>query len=88
MQSRLCRPRAGQQSLYHAQRCLDLCQEYGVESFVVAPPTRPLPGPMPCWATWTQLRAERNLSYGAAIDLDDGDRAVIESDLSTLPIPG
>jgi hypothetical protein len=31
-------------------------------------------------------RAERNLSYTAAIDLDDDDRAVIEGDLATLPI--
>jgi hypothetical protein len=31
-------------------------------------------------------RTERNLSYTAAIDLDDDDRAVIEGDLATLPI--
>jgi hypothetical protein len=31
-------------------------------------------------------RAERNLSYAAAIDLDDDDRGVIEGDLATLPI--
>ena len=31
-------------------------------------------------------RAERNLSYGAAIDLDDDDRGVIEADLATLPL--
>jgi hypothetical protein len=31
-------------------------------------------------------RAARNASYGVAVDLDDDDRGVIESDLATLPI--
>lgn len=76
----------GDQALYHAQRCLDLCQEYGIESFVVASAHEALARAYAVRGEMDAARAERNLSYGAAVDLDDDDRAVIESDLSTLPI--
>jgi hypothetical protein len=76
------------QALYHAQRCLDICLEFGIESFVVASAHEALARAYAVSGQFEAARAERNASYAAAIDLDDDDRSVIEADLSTLPIPG
>ncbi len=77
----------GDQSLYHAQRCLDICVEFDIESFVVASAHEALARAHAVRGEYDAARAERNLSYGAAVDLDDDDRAVIEADLATLPHP-
>jgi hypothetical protein len=51
-----------------------VCEEFDIGSFV------------PASAHEALARAERNLAYGVAIDLDDDDRGVIEGDLATLPL--
>ena len=76
----------GDQSLYHAQRCLAVCEEYEIGSFVPASAHEALARAHAVRGDMDAARAERNLSYGAAIDLDDDDRGVIEADLATLPI--
>lgn len=76
----------GDQSLYHAQRCLTVCEEYEVVSFVPASAHEGLARAHAVRGDMEAARAERNLSYGAAIDLDDDDRGVIEADLATLPL--
>lgn len=76
----------GEQSLYHAQRCLAVCDEYEVVSFVPASAHEALARAHAVRGDMSAARAERNLSYAAAIDLDDDDRGVIEADLATLPI--
>ena len=77
----------GDQAMYHAERCLAVCDEYDVGSFVPASAHEALARAHAVRGDMDAARAERNLSYGAAIDLDDDDRGVIEGDLATLPIP-
>ena len=76
----------GDQALYHAQRCLAVCEEFEVVSFVPASAHEALARAHAVRGDMETARAERNLSYGAAIDLDDDDRGVIEADLATLPL--
>ncbi len=76
----------GDQSLYHAQRCLDLCEENGIDAFVAASAHEALARAHAVRGDMAAARVERNLSYGVAVDLDDDDRGVIEGDLATLPI--
>jgi hypothetical protein len=76
----------GDQSLYHAQRCLAVCEEYEIGSFVPASAHEALARAHAVRGDMEAARAERNLAYGAAIDLDDDDRGVIEADLATVPI--
>lgn len=76
----------GDQALYHALRCLAICDEYEVSSFVRASAHEALARAHAVRGEPEAARVERNLSYGAAIDLDDDDRGVIEADLATLPI--
>jgi hypothetical protein len=76
----------GDQSLYHAQRCLAVCEEYEIGSFVPASAHEALARAHAVRGDMDAARAERNLAYGAAIDLDDDDRGVIEADLATVPI--
>lgn len=78
----------GDQALYHAQRCLDLCTEHGIESFVPASAHEALARAYAVQGDFDAARAERELSYQIAVNLDDDDdRAVIEADLATLPLP-
>ena len=76
----------GDQSLYHAQRCLAVCEEFDIGSFVPASAHEALARAHAVRGDMDAARAERNLAYGAAIDLDDDDRGVIEGDLATLPL--
>ena len=77
----------GDQALFHAQRCLDLCDENGVESFVPASAHEALARAHAVRGDMEAARVERNLAYALAVELDDADdRAVIEADLATLPL--
>ncbi len=76
----------GEQSLFHGQRARDICAEHEVGSFVPASAHEAIARAYCVMGDMDSARAERNLSYAAAIDLDDDDRAVIEGDLATLPI--
>ena len=77
----------GDQALFHAQRCLDLCDENGVESFVPASAHEALARAHAVRGDIEAARVERNLAYALAVELDDDDdRAVIEADLATLPL--
>jgi hypothetical protein len=77
----------GEQSLYHAQRCLDICEEHGIESFVPASAHEALARAYAVLGDLDAARRERDLSYALAVNLeDDDDRAVIEADLATLPL--
>ena len=76
----------GEPALYHAQRCLSICEEYGMGNFVPASAHEALARAHAVRGDMEKARIERNLSYAAAIDLDDDDRGVIEADLATLPI--
>ena len=78
----------GEPALYHAQRCLSICEEYGMGNFVPASAHEALARAHAVRGDMEKARIERNLSYAAAIDLDDDDRGVIEADLATLPIEG
>lgn len=76
----------GDQALFHAGRCLAICDQYGVDDFVASSAHEALARAHAVRGDMDAARAERNLSYGIAVDLDDDDRGVIESDLATLPI--
>ena len=76
----------GEQSLYHGRRASEICAEFEVGSFVPASAHEAMARAYCVLGDMEAARAERNLSYAAAIDLDDDDRAVIEGDLATLPI--
>ncbi|MGI9135686.1 MAG: hypothetical protein ACR2JS_01330, partial [Candidatus Nanopelagicales bacterium] len=76
----------GEQSLYHGRRSREICTEFEVGSFVPASAHEAMARAYCVLGDMDAARAERNLSYAAAIDLDDDDRAVIEGDLATLPI--
>lgn len=77
----------GDQALFHAQRCLDLCDENGVESFVPASAHEALARAHAVRGDLEAACVERNLAYALAVELDDDDdRAVIEADLATLPL--
>jgi hypothetical protein len=78
----------GDQALYHAQRCLDICAEPSVDAFVRASAHEALARAHAIRGEFEQARIERNAAYAIAVDLDDDDdRGVIEGDLGTLPIP-
>ena len=78
----------GPQSLFHAQRCLAICDEHALESFVPASAHEALARAYAVMGDFDTARAERDAAYRLAVDLeDDGDRGVIEADLATLPIP-
>ena len=77
-----------EQARQHAQRCLDLSGQDGVDAFVAASAHEALARAYAVAGDLDAARAERDLAYGLAVALeDDDDRAVIESDLGTLPIP-
>jgi hypothetical protein len=76
----------GEQSLYHGRRSSEICVEFEVGSFVPASAHEAMARAYCVLGDMAAAREQRNLSYAAAIDLDDDDRAVIETDLATLPI--
>lgn len=76
------------QSKFHAQRCLAICDQHGIDSFVPASGHEALARAFAVAGDFDSARAERNTAYALAVALDDDDdRAVIEADLATLPIP-
>jgi len=78
----------GEPALFHAQRCLDLCNDSGLDSFVPASAHEALARAYAVLGDVEQAQIERNRAYQLAVELDDDDdRAVIEADLSTLPLP-
>ena len=78
----------GEQSLFHAQRCLALTEEFPVDPFVAASAHEALARAHAVLGELDAAVAERNLAYALAVDLeDDDDRGVIEGDLGTLPLP-
>lgn len=77
----------GEAALWHARRCLDLCEEHGFENFIPASAHEALARAWCVIGEFDRARGERDLAYALAVDLDDDDRGVIESDLATLPIP-
>lgn len=78
----------GEQSLHHARRCLDLSTMDGVDDFVEASAHEAMARAHAVLGDMAAARSERNAAYALAVALeDDDDRAVIESDLGTLPIP-
>ncbi len=77
----------GTEALWHARRCLDLCAEHGFENFIPASAHEALARAWCVLEDFPRARIERDRAYGLAVDLEDDDRGVIESDLATLPIP-
>jgi hypothetical protein len=75
-------------SLLHAQRCLDLCREHDLHGFVVASAHEALARAHLVAGNVAAGQAERDRAAALAADLTDAaDRAVIEADLATLPLP-
>lgn len=78
----------GPQAAYHAQRCLELSVQDGVDDFVEASAHEAMARALAVMGDIDGAVAERNLAYALAVALeDDDDRAVIEGDLGTLPLP-
>jgi len=78
----------GTEALHHARRCLQVCEEFGIESFVRASAHEALARAHALLGDLDSARRERDRSYALAVGLDDDDdRAVVEADLATLPIP-
>lgn len=74
-------------ALVHARRCLALCQEHGLDGFVVASAHEALARAHLVGGDLAAARAERDQAAGLAAALDDlEDRAVVEGDLATLPL--
>jgi hypothetical protein len=77
----------GTSAAHHAQRCLELSVQDGVDAFVEASAHEAMARALAVLGDVDGAVAERNLAYALAVALeDDDDRAVIESDLGTLPI--
>ena len=75
------------EALHHARRCLELSAQDGVDAFVRASAHEAMARALAVLGDMDGARAERNLAYGLAVELeDDDDRGVIEGDLGTLPI--
>ena len=77
----------GQEAMHHAQRCLQICTEAGFDNYIPASAHEAIARAWCVLGDFDAARQERNIAYGLAVDLDDDDRGVIESDLATLPIP-
>ena len=74
-------------ALHHARRCMELSTREGVDPFVEASAHEAMARALALAGDLDGARAERDAAYRLAIALeDDDDRAVIESDLATLPI--
>jgi hypothetical protein len=74
-------------ALVHANRCLQLCQEHGLDGFVVASAHEALARAHFVAGDLSAARAERDSAAEIATHLTDpSDRAVVEGDLATLPL--
>jgi hypothetical protein len=74
-------------ALHHARRCLELSAVEGVDPFVEASAHEAMARALAISGDTDGARAEREAAYRLAIALEeDDDRAVIESDLATLPL--
>lgn len=76
----------GAEALEHAQRCLAIAESDRVDDFVPASAHEALARAYAVNGDMVKARAERNLSYGLALGLDNDERDVIEHDLGTIPI--
>ena len=77
----------GPLALAHARQCWELSVRDGVDDFVEASAHEAIARALAVCGDMDGARAERDLAYALAVALDDDDdRAVVESDLSTLPI--
>ncbi len=78
----------GALALLHAQQSLAICEQFQLQNFVPASAHEALARAYCLLDSHERAISHRNLAYHLAIDLpDDDDRAVIEHDLSTLPLP-
>lgn len=78
----------GPSALRHARACLDLAADESVDAFVEASAHEAMARALAVSGDLPGARAERDIAYALAVALDDDDdRAVIESDLGSLPIP-
>ena len=68
----------GEPALYHAQRCLAVCEEHRMGNFVPASAHEALARAHAVLGDMDLARIERNLAYADAIDLDD--------DEATMPV--
>jgi hypothetical protein len=74
-------------ALAHARRCLALCQEHGLDGFIVASAHEAIARAHLVGGDLARARVERDLAAGLAAGLADlEDRAVVEGDLATLPL--
>lgn len=75
-------------SLFHAQRCVDLCAEFELDGFIVASAHEAMARALAVRGDYEAASAEREIAAGLAVRLTDlDDRAVVEADIATLPIP-
>jgi hypothetical protein len=73
-------------ALVHAQRCVGLCAEHGLDGFIVASAHEALARAHSVAGDLGAARIERDIATDLAAALDDPeDRAVVEGDLATLP---
>ena len=77
----------GTPALEHARRCLDIAESERVDDFIPASAHEAMARAFAIQGDMDAARKHRNLSYRIAVDLEEEDRAVIEHDLGTLPIP-
>lgn len=74
-------------ALAHARRCLELCEEHGLDGFIAASAHEALARAHLVNGDPAAARAERDIAAALAARLTDpGDRAVVEGDLATLPL--
>ena len=74
-------------ALAHAQRCVELCQEHGLDGFIVASAHEALARAHLVNGDLAAARTERDTAAALAASLTDlEDRAVVEGDLATLPL--
>lgn len=74
------------EALEHARRCLAIAESDRVDDFVPASAHEALARAYAVNGDLVNARAERNISYGLALDLDNDERDIIEHDLGTIPI--
>jgi len=77
----------GEASLRHAQRCLELCDTYGIGEYVPASAHEALARAHAVLGDRESATRHRDIAAELAAGFDDADdRVVIEADLATLPL--
>ncbi len=77
----------GEASLRHGERCLDLCETYGIGGYVPASAHEAIARAYAVAGDRATAIEHRDLAAGLAARLEDlEDRAVVEADLATLPL--